>query len=238
MEYRRIILNGISSGLGYQGREARIYEHIISGYESAQKLRYTPGEYLKGCRQANINLFNEFLKVWADHYQLIPNTPGYKEFYWNMRNISPYGEWSGFLRLDDFRIIRIGINKAEGKLLPLPGKIEAIQHEGIGKIKDRSLSLNSRYFVDTIAEDFFIKLRNDLVIGQGLYDYSFIFWKMLKDGFIYENVKPGEFLNWLKSDQENYKIQESIQLVTYARSKTKERERRYKLTLEDFMLKP
>ena len=92
--------------------------------------------------------------------------------------------------------------------------------------------------MDTIAEDFFIKLRNDLVIGQGLYDYSFIFWKMLKDGFIYENVKPGEFLNWLKSDQENYKIQESIQLVTYARSKTKERERRYKLTLEDFMLKP
>ncbi|NLX27958.1 MAG: hypothetical protein GXY59_03200 [Bacteroidales bacterium] len=224
MDHKRIILNAISSVLGYQGREAAIYEGIVEGYESAQKLKYYPKEYIKGCRQANLNLMHEFLSYWASQYGLNPDCPGYKDFHMEMRNIQPYGDYVGYLSLEDFGIIRKSINKAQNRLVPSLNGHEENQQGGSKK----EPVYNKRIFVSVESWNLFNNLVDELTTEHPYFGFSFIYRKMLDDGFLYEGVGMKEFLSFLQSTfPELSDLENKDKLESFYRVKTSGREDKY-----------
>ncbi len=61
-----------------------------------------------------------------------------------------------------------------------------------------------RIFPNSKSWQLFDHWRNDVKARTQLAEFSFIYWQMLKDGLIDENVKPTEFRNWL---YKNYNVE-------------------------------
>jgi hypothetical protein len=58
---------------------------------------------------------------------------------------------------------------------------------------------HQRIFVEQKHFELFEYLQKQITKNE-LAEYSFIYWSMHKDSFIYEDVKPTEFINWLNKN--------------------------------------
>lgn len=84
------------------------------------------------------------------------------------------------------------------ELLNTIADIEKAYSKNTGVVDDNP---HPRIFTDLKHFKLFEHWHNGIKRNQ-LAEYSFIYWQMVKDGLIYESVRPTEFINWLNSNYE------------------------------------
>lgn len=100
-------------------------------------------------------------------------------------------------------------------------------------LHNKTNAIYSRIFQNQIAINFFKRLQTMVIVKTELADYSFIYHKMYKDGFIYEGVKDAEFRSFLK----NINVAKLERLKTLADCTTDKKEIFYDSTKTAFNLK-
>lgn len=73
---------------------------------------------------------------------------------------------------------------------------------GVEQIGNVEQNLYPRIFLDRKSFDLFEYWHKQVTQSTKLAEYSFIYWAMVKDGFIYEKVRPQEFIDFLNDEFE------------------------------------
>lgn len=131
----------------------------------------------------------EFVKI-VEHIETVD---GYIE---DVEEKCPILKMNGLLKLSDqIEEIVIHLNTLLGK----DQESEDQDKPEINVVKN----INQRSFIFTEPKHFelFEHWRGEIKKNV-LAEYSFIYWQMVKDGYIYENVRPTEFINWLNKNYE------------------------------------
>ena len=81
-----------------------------------------------------------------------------------------------------------------------------------------------RIFANRLAFDLFEHWNNQVSERTQLAEYSFIYWAMVKDKFIYEGVRPTEFINFLSKE---YQVTAISELKQYNNCKGGGKESKY-----------
>lgn len=103
-------------------------------------------------------------------------------------------------------------------------KIDKFETETIGtNLELQPENPYPRIFKDYKSSQLFKYLQTSVEERTQLADYSFIYWSMHRDKFIYDGVKPTEFMNWLNG---TFHIAFS-ELKTYENSKKGKRNSNY-----------
>lgn len=92
----------------------------------------------------------------------------------------------------------VGIRNIEKVISVLKNEMEKKETESqqAPDVKEQPENPHPRIFKESIHFQLFDYLRRNIDKNQ-LAEFSFIYWQMIKDGFIYEGVKPTEYINWL-----------------------------------------
>jgi hypothetical protein len=236
MDYMGIILKGVSE----PNTRQYLTEYLIREHKKAEDEGYTKDEFFSGCRLAYEELAAELNKNRSFILQnaIFENDEDLKKILKNETvnlRVFTRQKFAGYLNEGDIQYIRSCIVEAmlsgassEAEAPPAPVATSPEPAPPSGEYP------HHRIFMSAKAWDFFQILKTDFVTNE-LADYSYIFHKMKSDGFIYDDIKQLEFIDWL-SDTFNIELNAS-QLKSFGVSRNDKKEKIYTSIKQGFKQK-
>ena len=184
MDYMAIITDGLA--------EPDLIRHLQREQRKAADQYYTPEEFYDGCRRAVDELetaYNYEVDLNKDLQDLNPGM-FVPEPRLSLMKYTGGRLWQS-LTIGNINFIRSCVDEAErltSSTAPTPEPVTAT-----------AIAVNPypRIFKTVEGWQLFEEFQSSVRERYQLADYSFIYWKLKDDGFIYENIGPKEYKDWL-----------------------------------------
>ncbi|NLX28738.1 MAG: hypothetical protein GXY59_07185 [Bacteroidales bacterium] len=184
MDYMAIITDGLA--------EPDLIRHLQREQRKAADQYYTPEEFYDGCRRAVDELEADYIDELRLYTYLQDDNPD-KDIPEPRLSLMKYtgGRLWQSLTIGNINFIRSCVDEAErltSTTAPTPEPVTAT-----------AIAVNPypRIFKTVEGWQLFEEFQSSVRERYQLADYSFIYWKLKDDGFIYENIGPKEYKDWL-----------------------------------------
>ncbi|HPJ79745.1 MAG TPA: hypothetical protein PK489_13210 [Prolixibacteraceae bacterium] len=231
MDYMGIILKGATN----PNTIHFFTDYLIREYKKAANIGLSKDEFFSGCGMVVGWLYDELKRVYEYWLTVLPYCEHPEKLdKWSCKiDLQRFsnGSHTGTMTGDDVYLILKSFEDAEKlAFAPAPAPV-ATSPEPAPPPGEYP---HHRIFMSAKAWQFFQRLKNEFVTNE-LADYSYIFHKMKSDGFIYDDIKQLEFIDWL-SDTFNIELNAS-QLKSFGVSRNDKKEKIYTSIKQGFKQK-
>jgi len=231
MDYMGIILKGATN----PNTIHFFTDYLIREYKKAANIGLSKDEFFSGCGMVVGWLYDELKRVYEYWLTVLPYCEHPEKLdKWSCKiDLQRFsnGSHTGTMTGDDVYLILKSFEDAEKlAFAPAPAPV-ATSPEPAPPPGEYP---HHRIFMSAKAWQFFQRLKNEFVTNE-LADYSYIFHKMKSDGFIYDDIKQLEFIDWL-SDTFNIELNAS-QLKSFGVSRNDKKDKSYTSIKQGFKQK-